>query len=71
MFDVAGSLENGLRAAQARLTDAQTAVARADAGLDRRGGDAAMARSARAAIFEEALLGAVHERLAEIKQVAK
>jgi hypothetical protein len=71
MFDVADSLEGGLQAAQRRLSDAQTAVARANAGVGGRGTDAAMAETAQAAIFQEALLSAVHARLQEIKAVTK
>jgi hypothetical protein len=71
MFDVADSLEGGLHAAQRRLSEAQTMVARANAGQDRRSADAAMAQTAQAAIFEEALLSAVHARLQEIKTVTR
>jgi hypothetical protein len=71
MFDVATSLKGGLRAAQARLETAESAVAQANAGAGRRGADAAMAQTAQAAIFQEALLSAVHARLQEIKSAAK
>jgi len=71
MFDVADSLRGGLDAAQFRLAQAQTAVARANAGIGGRAASAAMAQSAEAAIFNEALLAAVHSRLAEIKAVTK
>jgi hypothetical protein len=71
MFDVADSLDGGLRASRERLIQAQTAVARANTGNGRRSADAAMAQAAQAAIFQEALLGAVHARLAEIKTVAR
>ena len=53
------------------MRDAQMHVARANAGTDRRGADAAMASAARAALFDEALLGALHARLEEIKTVSK
>jgi hypothetical protein len=71
MFDVAQSLERGLDAAQIRLRDAQVAVADANAGHGGRSTDAAMARTAQAAIFNEALLNAVHERLSELKMVTR
>ncbi|HTU69659.1 MAG TPA: hypothetical protein VMF11_05000 [Candidatus Baltobacteraceae bacterium] len=71
MFDVAYSLRGGLDEAASRLRDAQRAVARANAGEGGRTADAAMAQTARAAIFDEALLGAVHARLEEIKAVTK
>lgn len=71
MFDVAESLGAGLASAGARLRDAQAAVAQANAGHSSRSTDAAMAQAARAAIFNEALLGAMHERLNEIKAVTK
>lgn len=71
MFDEGTSLSLGLQTAASRLHDAQEAVARANAGAGGRGADAAMAQTARAAIFNEALLAAVHARLAEIKAVTK
>ncbi|HEX8807189.1 MAG TPA: hypothetical protein VF741_09570 [Candidatus Aquilonibacter sp.] len=71
MFDVAESLRGGLQAAAQRLTQAQAAVARANAGAGGRTADAAMAQTAQAAIFDEALLGATHARLEEVKAVTK
>ena len=71
MFDVSEGLRAGLEAAQRRMNEAQSAVARANAGAGGRSADAAMAQTARAAIFDEALLSAVHARLAEIKTVTK
>lgn len=71
MFDVAESLRTGLDTAATRLRDAQAAVAQANAGHNSRSTDAAMAQTARAAIFNEALLSAMHERLNEIKAVTK
>ncbi len=71
MFDVADSLQGGLDAARDRVFDAQALVARANAGAGGRAADAAMASAAQAVLFSEALLAAVHARLAEIKQVAK
>ncbi len=72
MFDVGSSLQPALASARSRLLDAQTAIAQANAG--RRAGrsaDAAMAQTARAALFTEALLAAQRARFAEIKAVAK
>ena len=72
MFDIGDSLLEALGAARARLADAQAAVARANAGEGAgRSADGAMAATAQAAIFTEALLSAQHARLAEIKAVAK
>jgi hypothetical protein len=72
MFDVGDSLREALAAARERLSDAQAAVARANSGeAAGRGADAAMAQTAQAAIFSEALLTAQHARLEEIKVVTK
>lgn len=72
MFDVAASLRSGLEEARQRLSDAQAAVARANAGAGAgRAADAAMAQTAQAAIFDEALLAATRARLAEISAVTK
>ncbi len=71
MFDVADSLRGGLQAAAERLAQAQAMVAQANAGDGGRTADAAMAQTARAAIFDEALLGAMHARLEEVKVVTK
>lgn len=71
MFDVTASLKPGLISAQQRLSDAERHVASANAGNANRSADAAMAQTARAAIFEEALLSATHARLAELKSVTK
>ena len=71
MFDVADSLRGGLQTAAERLARAQTAVARANAGDGGRTADAAMAQTAQAAIFDEALLGAMHARLEEVKAATK
>jgi hypothetical protein len=71
MFDVADSLRGGLQAAAERLAQTQARVARANAGDGGRTADAAMAQTARAAIFDEALLGAMHARLEEVKAVTK
>ena len=71
MFDVADSLRGGLQTAAERLAQAQRTVARANAGEGGRAADAAMAQTAQAAIFDEALLGAMHARLEELKTVTK
>ncbi len=66
------SLRAALDGAGERLRDAQAAVARANAGeRPGRAADAAMAQTAQAAIFSEALLNAEHARLEEIKAVSK
>ena len=72
MFDVGNSLREALQAAHQRLEEAQGAVARAGAG--ERGGraaDAAMAATAQAAIFSEALIGAERARFEELKAVTR
>jgi hypothetical protein len=72
MFDVGDSLRNALGRARAGLGEAQEAVARANAGKEGgRSADAAMAQTATAAIFSEALLSAEHARFEEIKAVTK
>jgi hypothetical protein len=72
MFDVGDSLREAMASAHSRLRDAQAAVARANSGAaPGRSADAAMAETAQAAIFTEALLGAERARFEEIKAVAK
>lgn len=72
MFDVADTLQAGLARAHRDLRDAQSQVAAADTGgRSGRSAGAAMARTAQAAIFIEALLSAEHARLEEIKTVAR
>jgi hypothetical protein len=71
MFDVGDSLRSGLDAARTQLRNAQRSVAQANAGSAGRSADAAMAQTARASIFTEALLGAIKARFAEIKTVSK
>jgi hypothetical protein len=71
MFDVGESLRGGLSAADERIRAAQLRVAQSTAQPGGRGADAAMAQAARAALFDEALLGALHARLQEIKAAAK
>jgi hypothetical protein len=71
MFDSMDSLHGGLQTAETRLRGAQKIVAYANAGKGGRNADAAMAQTARAAIFDEALLSAMHARLEEVKSVTK
>lgn len=69
MFDAAASLQHGFDTAQSRLNAAQDLVARA--AVDGRSGGKAMAQIAQAALFNEALLSAVHARLSELKSVTR
>jgi hypothetical protein len=72
MFDVGESLRGAFENARAGLREAQRAIAAANAGQQTgRSSDAAMAQTAQAAIFTEALIAAEHARLAEIKAVAR
>ncbi|HEY2475689.1 MAG TPA: hypothetical protein VGI19_12945 [Candidatus Cybelea sp.] len=72
MFDVADSLQTAMAQARDELRAAQLSLARANSGqIPGRRADAAMAQTARAAIFSEALLTVAHARLAEMKAVAK
>jgi hypothetical protein len=70
MFDVGESLRPGFDAAQRSLAQAQAKLAGSGAGTNTTDGGA-MAETAQAALFEEALLSAEHARLAEIKGVAR
>ncbi|HEX3368427.1 MAG TPA: hypothetical protein VHS56_02540 [Candidatus Cybelea sp.] len=72
MFDLADSLRDAMAQGHRQLLDAQRSLAQANAGLvPGRRADAAMAQTARAAIFSEALLTAAHARFEEIKVVTK
>lgn len=72
MFDIGDTLQAALGRARVDLREAQSQVAAANTGgLSGRSADAAMARTAQAAIFTEALLSAEHARLEEIKTVAR
>jgi hypothetical protein len=72
MFDVGQSLRDAFSTSQSRLRDAQASVARANSGKEAgRAADAAMARTAQAAIFTEVLLAAERARFEEIKAVTK
>jgi hypothetical protein len=69
MFDVAASLNNAMNVARSGIAGAAAATSRAQTPLGGSRTDAAMAAVAQKAIFTEALLNAVHARLAEIKSV--
>lgn len=69
MFDVGDSLAPAMRRAQQQLDTASERTARANA--TGRGADAAMTATAHAALFSEALLAALHARLAEVKAATK
>jgi hypothetical protein len=72
MFDVGESLRDALEGTRGRLRDAQRAVALANSGhQNSRSADGAMAQTAEAAIFTEALLAAERSRFEEIKAVTK
>lgn len=69
MFDVGDSLAPAVRRAQQQLDTASEQTARANA--SGRGAEAAMTATAHAALFSEALLAALHARLAEVKAATK
>jgi hypothetical protein len=69
MFDVAGTLFDALSAARSRLGASAGATARSGTAYGGSRVDAAMAGVAEQAIFSEAVMSAVHARLAEIKSV--
>jgi len=71
LFDVGDSLRAALLGARTRLQEAQTSLALANAGKAGRSADAAMAQTAGAAIFSEALLATERERFEAIKAVTK
>ncbi len=70
MFDTADSLMNALAGARTGLSTAAQAVARSQTSLGAVRTDDVLASAAQRAIFTEAVLNAVHARLAEIKAVA-
>lgn len=70
-MDVAPQLQSALGEARARLNSAAWAAARAQTALGGPVSDRAMATLAQSAIFSEALLAAMHARLAELKSVTK
>lgn len=71
MFDVAASLNGALNAARDGLAGAASQTARAQTPYGGSRTDAAMAGVAQNAIFTEALLNAIHSRLAELKVVTR
>jgi hypothetical protein len=71
MYDVGDSLRAAFEEARTGLHHAEAAVAEANAGQNGRSADAAMARTAAAAIFTEVLLAAQRARFEAIKTVAK
>ncbi|MHB8145386.1 MAG: hypothetical protein ACYDEW_07085 [Vulcanimicrobiaceae bacterium] len=71
MFDVAATLRGALGAARTALDAAASETAREQALDPTRATDATMALVAQRALFTEALLGAVHARLAELKAVTR
>jgi hypothetical protein len=71
MFDVAGSLASAMNEARSGLADAASATSRAQTPYGAPRTDIAMAGAAQQAIFTEALLNAIHARLAEIKSVTR
>ncbi len=71
MFDVAASLMSAMNTARAGLGEAAAATSRAETPYGDTRTDAGMARVAQGAIFTEALLNAMHARLAEIKSVTR
>lgn len=70
MFDVADSLMGALASAKNGLSAAAGGVSRSQTALGSAQTDNTLALAADKAIFTEALLNAVHARLAEIKNVA-
>lgn len=69
MFDVAESLLPALAHSRDTLSSDAAATARAQTPFGSARSDAAMAPVAEKAIFQEALMNAMHARLAEIKSV--
>lgn len=71
MYDVAQSLFGALGSSRDALSQAARETATAQTRSGGSGADRAMADAARQAIFTEAILNAVHARLAEIKEAAR
>ncbi|HEV2261286.1 MAG TPA: hypothetical protein VGR69_03220 [Candidatus Rubrimentiphilum sp.] len=69
MFDVAASLTTALESASENLQSAAAAASRSQTPLGSSRTDKILAAAADRAIFTEAVLNAVHARLAEIKSV--
>ncbi|MDQ6931053.1 MAG: hypothetical protein M3126_10360 [Candidatus Eremiobacteraeota bacterium] len=70
-MDVAPQLQSALSDARSSLAQNSARAALAQTNLGAPATDATMAGLAQAAIFSEALLSAMHARLAEIKAVTK
>lgn len=70
MFDVADTLMGSLASAKGGLNAAARGVSRSQTPLGSARTDSTLALAAGKAIFTEALLNAVHARLAEVKSVA-
>lgn len=71
MFDVAHTLMTALSGSRNALKEAASQAARSQTALSNGGTDRAMAGVAERALFTEALLSAMHARLAEIKTAAR
>jgi hypothetical protein len=71
MFDVAATLSGALLSARGRLAASADATARSDTAYGGGRIDGAMAGVAQQTLFTEAILNAVHSRLAEIKSVTR
>ena len=71
MFDVAPQLQSALARARERLHGDAATAAQIAGSTGGRLDEGSMARLAQNAIFSEALLNAVHARLAELKSVTK
>lgn len=72
MYDLGDSLKDAIAGARRTLHEAQAAVARANSGDGTgRAAATAMAQTAQAAIFTEALLAADRARFEEIKAVTR
>ena len=69
MFDVAAPLMTALQQARTDLSLAASQVARSQTPYGSARTDSTMAALARHAIFSQALLSAMHARLAELKSV--
>jgi hypothetical protein len=70
MFDVAATLMSALAHSRDTLANAASSTAQAQTPYGPSRTDSAMASVAEKAVFQEALLNAMHARFAEIKSVA-
>ena len=71
MFDIAPQLLFALNRAQSQIEGSAGTTARSATNLGKSSSDRTMAEFASRALFSEALLSALHARLAEIKAVTK